>query len=127
MRRRLAAFVVALAMVASTPATRAQGLISEPFYTLPGADADSLIAHAFATAPANQAVSAPTALLDQAQKIVTDHFYNPAGLKTFLEKLQADRETVQSMAEAGTTISQALRSLRASHTGRYTPNQIEYY
>lgn len=70
---------------------------------------------------------APVELLDQVNKIVTEQFYNPRGLSDFQSTLKFYRETERSDGEVGAAIAQALRALAVSHTGRYTPDQIEYY
>jgi C-terminal processing protease CtpA/Prc len=124
MRKSFASIVIASTLLMQADGSRAQGLLSERFYTLPGVDAETLAAHAFKTA---REPLAPATLLEQAQEIVTKNFYNPGGLEPFVETLQAGRETAQTVEEAGAVISQALRALRVSHTARYTPDQIEYY
>ncbi len=59
--------------------------------------------------------------------IVAEHFYNPAAIPKFRSILNARKATAQTYPDADDGIAQALRSLSASHTGRYTPDQIEYY
>jgi carboxyl-terminal processing protease len=125
MRKLFVHIVIAAALLVPTAAARAQGPVLERFYTLPGVDAGALAAHAFRRAMPQPAT--PSALLDQARKIASEHFYNPAGLQPFVDALQGGRETAQTVAEAGALISQALRALKVSHTARYTPDQIEYY
>lgn len=124
MRRSFASMVIASTFLIHSGGAHAQGLLSERFYTLPGVDAEALAAHAFKT---SREPVTPAALLEQAQEIVAKNFYNPGGLKPFVEALQAGRETARTVEEAGVVISQALRALRVSHTARYTPDQIEYY
>ena len=71
---------------------------------------------------------APVRLLfDEVDKIVAEHFYNPAAIPKFRNFLNARKATTQTIPDADEGIAQALRSLNASHTGRYTPDQIEYY
>ncbi len=69
----------------------------------------------------------PAELLDQAERIAAKYFYDPAGLKPFLDTVKAGRESAQTTVEAGRVIADALRALKVSHTTRYTPDQIEYY
>ena len=71
---------------------------------------------------------APVRLLfDEVDHIVAEHFYNPAAIPKFRSLLNARKADAQTYPDADDGIAQALRSLRASHTGRYTPDQIEYY
>jgi C-terminal processing protease CtpA/Prc len=84
-------------------------------------------AHAqYSDAPGNP--FAPIRLLfDEVDHIVAEHFYNPAALPKFRSVLNARKAVAQTYPDADDGIAQALRSLDASHTGRYTPDQIEYY
>lgn len=125
MRKLLACFAIASALLMQANTTRAQGLLSERFYTLPGVNAEALAAHAFKS-PASDSLTA-AALFDEVQRIVEANFFNPAGLKPFVDALQAGRETAESVEDAGRVITQALLALKVSHTARYTPDQIEYY
>jgi carboxyl-terminal processing protease len=69
----------------------------------------------------------PVEFLDHARKVVIDNFYNPSGLAAFETMLTSERERMRSLADAEAAIMRALPALKASHTGRYTPDQIEYY
>ena len=69
----------------------------------------------------------PGEFLDHARQIVIDNFYNPSGLAAFETMLTSERQSVHSLADAEATIMRALPVLKASHTARYTPDQIEYY
>lgn len=69
----------------------------------------------------------PGEFLDHARKTVIDNFYNPAGLAAFETMLTSERQNVRSLADAESAIMRALPALKASHTARYTPDQIEYY
>lgn len=122
MQKLLARVVMSLALTIGAHAQeQATAPASEPLYRF-GVETDSL--RQILEAKETQERSA-AALLDEAQKVVTEHFYNPAGLAPFLETLKAGR--AQTREDAGGTISQALRALQVSHTGRFTPDQIEYY
>jgi C-terminal processing protease CtpA/Prc len=79
-------------------------------------------------APGNANPFAPIRLLfDEVDHIVAEHFYNPAAIPKFRNLLNARKATAQTYPDADEGIAQALRALAASHTGRYTPDQIEYY
>ena len=79
-------------------------------------------------APGNGDPFAPIRLLfDEVDGIVAEHFYSPAAIPKFRKLLSARKATSQTYQDADEAIAQALRSLAASHTGRYTPDQIEYY
>lgn len=65
-------------------------------------------------------------LFDELDKIVSEHFYNPAAVPKFRNALNAGRAP-QTIPDADETMARALRALGASHTGRYTPDQIEYF
>lgn len=79
-------------------------------------------------APGNVDAAAPIrALFDEVDKIVSEHFYAPAALPKFRSVLNARKATAQTTQDADAGIAQALRSLAASHTARYTPDRIEYY
>jgi len=69
----------------------------------------------------------PVALLDQTEKIVSERYYNRAALPAFRDTLDSYRETARTAADVGTAIAEALRTLGGTHTGRFTPDQIEYY
>jgi len=69
----------------------------------------------------------PVEFLDHARKIIIDNFYNPSGLAAFDTLLTSERQSVRSLADAEAAILRTLPVLKASHTGRYTPDQIEYY
>jgi carboxyl-terminal processing protease len=68
-----------------------------------------------------------TALVDQVQELVQKNFYDPEGLAAFDAEMQRGRKAVQSGDTPEGIIAQSLRALDASHTGRHTPDQIEYY
>ncbi|ARP99421.1 S41 family peptidase [Pseudorhodoplanes sinuspersici] len=69
----------------------------------------------------------PGEFLDHARQIVIDNFYNRHGLAAFETILTSERQTMRSLADAESAIMRALPALKASHTARYTPDQIEYY
>jgi C-terminal processing protease CtpA/Prc len=66
-------------------------------------------------------------LFDEVDRIVAEHFYNPAAIPKFRAVLNARKDTAQTTADADQGIAQALHALAASHTARYTQDQIEYY
>ncbi len=66
-------------------------------------------------------------LFDEVDKIVGEHFYDPAALPKFRQVLNARKAKAQTLPDADDGIAQSLRSLAASHTARYLPDQIEYY
>ena len=66
----------------------------------------------------------PGEFLDHARQIVIDNFYNPSGLATFETMLTSERQNVHSLTDAESAIMRALPVLKASHTARYTPDQI---
>jgi carboxyl-terminal processing protease len=69
----------------------------------------------------------PREFLDHARQIVVDNFYNLSDLAAFETMLASERKDVQTLADAESAIMRALPVLKASHTARYTPDQIEYY
>jgi C-terminal processing protease CtpA/Prc len=66
-------------------------------------------------------------LFDEVDRVVAEHFYNPAAIPKFRSVLNARKAVAQTTEDVDDGIAQALRTLAASHTGRYTPDQIEYY
>jgi carboxyl-terminal processing protease len=67
------------------------------------------------------------ALVDEVRELVQKNFYDPEGLAAFDAAMQRGRKAVQSGAEPDGVVARSLQALEASHTGRYTPDQIEYY
>jgi len=68
-----------------------------------------------------------TALVDEVQELVQKHFYDPEAIRGFEAETERGRKAVQSGTAPDDAVARLLRSLEASHTGRYTPDQIEYY
>jgi carboxyl-terminal processing protease len=68
-----------------------------------------------------------SALVDEIRELVQKNFYDPEGLAAFDVEMQRGRKVAQSGAEPDDIIARALQVLEASHTGRYTPDQIEYF
>ena len=69
----------------------------------------------------------PGEFFDHARQIIIDNFYNPSALAAFEAMLTSERQNVHSLTDAESAIMRALPVLKASHTARYTPDQIEYY
>jgi C-terminal processing protease CtpA/Prc len=94
------------------------------------------LALALVLAPIAVAEAAPTgnAVFDKVVEIVNQRFYSDAGLGTFNDAVAA---VVARLPELGTAapesattraaVNTVLASLGASHTGRYTPDQQNYY
>src|SRR6476469_8722265 len=79
-------------------------------------------------APVNGNPFAPLRLLfDEVEHVVAEHFYDPAAVPKFRKVLNSYKAKAETLQDADAGIASALRSLSASHTGRYTPDQIEYY
>jgi C-terminal processing protease CtpA/Prc len=102
MRHRTAPFTVALLLLA-------------PLLGAPG----------FAEPVLNPAV-APTEVMDEIGAIVRKEFFDPKGLSAFdaAESRLKEAAARGRLAEAS---SEWLETLRATHTGRFTPDGIDYY
>lgn len=66
-------------------------------------------------------------LVDEIRELVQKNFYNPEGLAGFNAEMERGRKEVQSGADPDEIITRSLNALDTSHTGRFTPDQIEYY
>lgn len=80
-----------------------------------------------AAAPVSAAEVAPAAVFDRTVQIVEERFFDPAGLDDFevaVEKARAAGITAENL---DASIDGILESLNASHTVRYTPDEIAYY
>src|SRR5690242_3798554 len=72
------------------------------------------------------------AVFDRVVDIVNERFYAPSGLDSFNEAAAAVVAQIPDLAKAdpglvGDAINWTLASLGASHTGRYTKNEVAYY
>jgi C-terminal processing protease CtpA/Prc len=86
----------------------------------------------FAVSPSHAEVSldptvSPTQLLNQVESVVHDEFYDKGGLSGFDAAEAEYRSKAARPAELPAAIDAWLGTLRASHTGRYTPDEIAYY
>ncbi len=82
--------------------------------------------------PGTAALAAPTGvtLLDETVRRIEERFYDPAALDRFREAATAAAMTLPDNPDPdqlGGAIAAALSSLDASHTGRFTPDSIDYY
>ncbi len=71
-------------------------------------------------------------VFDSAVDIVNQHFYAPAELPQFNDAAALVASQIPDLKDAspavvGDAVAFALNSLHASHTGRYTPDQVDYY
>ncbi len=79
-----------------------------------------------AARPVLDTAVAPTAIIDQVGEIVRREFYDPGALGPF----NAAQDEARARAERGELAAASadwLRVLGASHTGRFTPDGIDYY
>lgn len=67
------------------------------------------------------------ALVDEVRELVQKNFYDPEGTAGFEAEIQRGRKAVQSGAGPDEIIARSLQALDVSHTGRFTPDQIEYF
>jgi C-terminal processing protease CtpA/Prc len=71
--------------------------------------------------------AAPQAVLDEIERIVREDFYDPKGLAGFDSAESRFRDVVESKGGVDEAAAGWLATLRASHTGRYAPDRIDYY
>jgi C-terminal processing protease CtpA/Prc len=69
----------------------------------------------------------PTQLLNEVERIVDDQFYDKTGLAAFDTAKDEYRRSVASPGQLPGMLAGWLAALHASHTGRYTPDEIDYY
>ena len=67
------------------------------------------------------------ALVNEVQELVQKNFHDPEGLAGFKAEMERGRKEVQAGADPDEIITRSLDALDASHTGRFTPDKIEYF
>ena len=77
--------------------------------------------------PALDPTVSPTQLLNEVERIVRDEFYDPSGLADFDAAEDRFRGMAAERGEIPQAVTDWLGTLHASHTGRYTPDRIDYY
>ena len=97
--------------------------------TLARAAAISIFVLWFAPASADTLSPQEVQVLDRASALVEEHFYSADALPAFRDTL-ARLKAESARGEApplDRAMDEALASLGASHTGRYTPDRVDYY
>ena len=85
------------------------------------------ISAASSAAPVLDARVSPDQLLNEIERIVRHEFYDPAGLGAFNSAEENVRADVASGADISDASNDWLAALDTSHTGRFTPDTIEYF
>jgi carboxyl-terminal processing protease len=93
-----------------------------------------LFVAAAAKAPAAEPPRSGNPVFDRAVQLVIDNFHDPSALARFTEAVRrevrdphAPVTSASPAARVNTAIATVLASLRASHTGHFLPNTIDYF
>lgn len=78
-------------------------------------------------APAFGQAASPAEVFDRTVKIVEDEFYTADALPAFREAAAEARPAALEPGNLDAAIDRILASLGASHTARYTPDEVAYY